>query len=125
MNVVHLSGYLGKEVESKFIPSGKQVATFDIGVNDGYGENKTTTWVRVIAWEKTAELAEQYLHKGSKVLVTGRLVIRSYEKDGQTKYITEVIANQIEFLDKKPEDSKPAPKKKAAPAEIDDSDIPF
>ena len=68
-----LAGHLGRDPEMRYLQDGKAVTNFSVAVNDGYGDNKRTIWVRCTAWEKQAENVNQYLSKGSKVLVEGRL----------------------------------------------------
>ena len=98
MNKCIITGRLGKPPEVKFTNTGKCVATFSIAVK----RNKTETdWIDVVAWEKTGELVGDHLTKGSNVLVEGRIQVRTYEKDGQKRKITEVVAERIEFLDSK------------------------
>ena len=100
-NTVQLIGNLGMNPEVKNLESGSTLAKFSIATSDRYKNNKgeqveDTTWHNVIAWGKTAEIAEKYLKKGSQVAVEGKLTNRSYEaKDGTKKYITEVVINEI------------------------------
>lgn len=106
MNKIILTGRLGKDVDVKYTQSGKCVAEFSLAVQEGYGDKKTTTWINIVAWDKLAETCGNYLSKGMSVLVEGRLQIRSYDgKDGQKKYVTEVVAQSIEFLERKHEKS--------------------
>ena len=102
MNKVFLLGNLGKVPEIRTTQSGKMVTSFSLGVQEGYGDKRTTSWHNIVCWEKLAESAGNYLDKGSKVLVEGKLQTRSYEgKDGQKRYVTEIIASHLEFLSKK------------------------
>ena len=102
MNKVILTGRLGKDPEVRYTQSGKCVASFDLAVTEGYGEQQKTNWIPIVAWEKTGEIVGNNLVKGSRCLVEGRLQIRSYEaKDGQKRRIAEVIAQSVEFLDNK------------------------
>ncbi len=121
MNVVSIVGRLGSDPEVRDA-NGKTVCNFSLATNEGYGETKTTLWHRIVAWEKTAKLCGEYLKKGSMAAVTGRLAQRSYEKQGVTVYVTEIIASNVEFLTPKGADNEKdqiptydAPKK-AAPA---------
>ena len=121
MNKVILVGNLTKEPDVRKSQNGKSVVRMGVAVNQGYGENQTTDFFNLVAWEKTAELCGKYLSKGSKVLVEGRLRNNNYEKDGVKHYGVDVIVNSIEFLDSK---------KKAANADFDgenvsDDDMPF
>lgn len=101
MNSVSLVGRLGRDPETRYTSGGKSVANFAIAVDDGFGEKKTTSWITIVAWEKTAELAQKYLVKGSQVAVEGRLRQRSYEnKSGEKVSVLEVIANRLDFLTK-------------------------
>lgn len=116
INNVVLTGRLGRDPEVKTTSSGKSVATFSVAVDDGYGDNKTTSWVRVVAWEKTADAVGEYLHKGSLVGVSGRLQEQKWEKDGEKKSILQVVAIKVEFLE---------PKQTPKSQTISDEDIPF
>ena len=103
-NKVQLIGNLGAAPEVKNLDGGKTVAKFSLATNESYkndkGEKVTdTTWHNVVAWGKTAEIAEKFLKKGSEVAVDGKLSNRSYEtKEGDKKYITEVVINEIVLL---------------------------
>ncbi len=106
-NKVQLIGNLGNAPEIKNTDTGKKVARFSMATNDSYkkenGERVTETqWHNVVAWGKVAELAEQYLNKGSEIAIEGKLTHRDYtDKDGIKRYITEVVVNEILLLDKK------------------------
>jgi single-strand DNA-binding protein len=99
MNKQLLIGNLGKDPEVKATQNGKKVATFSLATSEKRGGEEQTTWHNLVLWEKLADLAEQYLKKGSKIYAEGRTVHRSYQdKDGQTKYITEVVVSEMKFL---------------------------
>lgn len=104
-NRVQLIGHLGQDPELKTIDSGKKVARFTLATDDGYKNSEgqkvnETTWHNIVAWNGLADLTEKFLKKGRKVAVEGRIVYRSYEdKKGITKYITEIILNDLMFLD--------------------------
>ena len=106
-NKVQLIGNLGRDPEIKNLTSGKLKASFPMATSETYkngkGEKVTDTqWHNIVAWGKTAEIAENYLQKGTRVAVEGRLVHRSYEtKEGGKKYITEVVASSFMMLDPK------------------------
>lgn len=106
-NSVRLIGNLGSAPEVKNLDNGNKMARISLATNETYnnakGEKVTeTTWHNLIAWGKTAEIAEKYLTKGSEVAVEGKLTSRSYEtKEGEKKYITEIVINEILMLDKK------------------------
>lgn len=100
-NKVQLIGNLGNAPEVKTTENGKKLARFSIATNENYrnaqGEKITeTTWHNLVAWGKTAEIAEKYLTKGKEVAIEGKLINRSYtDKDGNKKYITEVEVNEL------------------------------
>ena len=106
-NKVQLTGHLGMNPDIRTLEGGKKMARISIATSDSYtnakGEKITETyWHNIIAWGKTAELAEQSLVKGSQVSVEGKLVNRSYvDKQGVKKYITEVVANELLVIKKK------------------------
>ena len=105
MNKVILMGRLVADPECKYTQNGKCVASFTLAVNrnfKGPDGKVEADFVPVILWGKTAEVASNYVHKGQRLLVDGRLQIRSYEaKDGGKRYATEVIGENIEFIEKK------------------------
>jgi len=106
LNRVQLIGYLGKEPENRFTPNGKKVAHFSLAVTQrrksGNETKEYTEWVNVEAWGKLGEIASKYLKKGSLVYVEGRLKTDKYEDSkGETKYFSKVVAQLMQFLDKK------------------------
>lgn len=109
MNIVILHGRLVRDPEHRTTQSGRGVARMTIAV-DRPGAKKdsgqTADFISLIAWEKSAEFAQRYLHKGSEITVEGRLQVRSYEdQNGQKRTATEVIVSRMEFCGKatKPE----------------------
>ncbi len=106
-NRVQLIGNLGMNPEIKTLDSGKKLAKFSIATNETYknakGEKVTETeWHNVIAWNKTAELAEMFLEKGKEVAIEGKLTTRSWDDEkGVKKYMTEIVCNEILFLGSK------------------------
>ena len=107
-NRVQLIGNIGKEPEVKTFDSGKTKASFSLATSESYtdadGKKVTDTqWHQIVAWGNTANYIESYLDKGNRIAVDGKLVHRSYnDKDGVTKYITEVLVNEILLLTNKP-----------------------
>ena len=103
-NKVQLIGNLGNNPEVINLDSGKKLAKFSIATNESYknsqGEQiKDTQWHNIVAWGKTADIIEKYLQKGHEVAVEGKLVNRSYDdKDGNKRYITEVVVNELLML---------------------------
>jgi len=102
MNKVILVGRLTRDPEVKNTTTGKAVATFSLAVDRRFKNKdgqKETDFVPVVVWGKQAELVGQYLNKGSQIGVSGRLQVRNYDgQDGQKRYITEVVADEITFL---------------------------
>jgi single-strand DNA-binding protein len=104
LNKVMLIGNLGRDPEMRYTANGKAVATFTVACsrvrNSAEGERQEETdWFNIVAWEKLAELCSQYLQKGRQAYIEGRLQTRSWEgQDGQKKYMTEVVAQNVIFL---------------------------
>jgi single-strand DNA-binding protein len=116
MQKIMFIGNLGKDPEMRYQPNGKAVTSFSVAVNEDYtnamGEKvKKTIWFRVTTWDKKAEVCNQYLHKGSKVYVEGRITVDPATggpriwagQDGIARANTEVSAIQVEFLSSKAE----------------------
>ena len=107
-NRVQLIGNLGKDPEVRAIDNGNKMARMSIATSETYQNNKgekvtDTQWHNVVAWGKTAELVEKLLQKGHEVALEGKLENRSYtDKDGQKRYITEVVTSEFLLLTKKP-----------------------
>lgn len=127
MNKVIISGRTTADIELKTTPSGTSVASFTVAVDYGYGEKKQTSFLDVVAWQKQAENAARYVHKGDRVIIDGRLQTRVYESNGQKRKVTEIVANEIEFIEtKKNNDAAPAPIPNDANFEtLDDDELPF
>ncbi|MEP0806338.1 MAG: single-stranded DNA-binding protein [Chloroflexota bacterium] len=106
LNRVQIIGYLGKDPESKYTPTGRKVAHFSVAVTQRWksgGETKEyTEWVNVEAWGRLGEICQEYLKKGSLVYIEGRLKTDKYEDKGETKYYTKVVALAMQMLDRKP-----------------------
>jgi single-strand DNA-binding protein len=106
-NKVSLIGNLGTDPEVKVFDSGKKKVRMSLATSDNYkntnGEKvEQTQWHNLILWGKVADVAEKYLQKGSELAVEGRLTYRSYDdKNGEKKYITEIIVNELIMLGKK------------------------
>jgi len=110
-NKVQLIGNVGNEPEITNLESGKKVAKFSIATNESYkdsnGEKVTNTqWHNIVAWGKIAEIVEKYVGKGKEVALKGKLTSRSYEtKEGEKRYVTEVVVDEILLLGIKGDDS--------------------
>ncbi len=103
LNRVTLLGNLGRDPEVRTTPSGATVCNFSIATTESYKDKndqwqEVTDWHNVVFWNRQAEVAGQYLKKGSKVYIEGKLKTRSYEKDGVTRYVTEVMGNNLVLL---------------------------
>lgn len=126
INKVILVGHLGKDPEVKHLESGAVVANFSIATSEKWtdktsGEVKENTeWHNIVIWRGLAEVVEKYLKKGSQVYLEGKLVTRSWEKDGVTRYTTEVVVNNMVMLGERNSTSNQAP----APSQQDESHIP-
>ena len=132
------TGHLGQDVEMRYLPEGDAVANLSVAISkqwtDAKGEKRESTiWVRATVWRKLAENCAKFLHKGSKVLVSGELMpVNVYtKKDGTPGASYEMTAHSVEFLDSKPADGAPV---SAAPAQRQaqparqatvEADIPF
>lgn len=101
MNKVILTGNLTKDPDLRYTQSGTGVASFTLAVNRRYSNqngDKEADFINCVAWQKTAEFVANYFKKGQMMALEGRLQVRSYEgNDGQKKWVTEVIAESIEF----------------------------
>ena len=125
MNSIILIGRLTKDPELRYTPNGKAVCSFTLAVDRPYsGDKKEADFINIVVWNKMGENCAKYLSKGRKTAVQGRLQIRSYEDDsGKRKYVTEVVANSVEFLEwgeKKSSDDD-----FGIEVSLDDADCPF
>lgn len=102
MNVVILVGRVSKDPELKYLPGGgKAVCTFSMAVDNPFSKDKKADFFNVVAWGKTAEATANYTAKGKQIAVKGSIHTRTYEdKTGNKRYVTEVTADQVEFLSK-------------------------
>ena len=148
VNKVILIGNLGKDPEIKYTPSGTAVAKFTLATNERYKDKAgewqdRTEWHNIVAWQRLAEIVGEYVKKGSKIYIEGRLQTSSWEdkQSGEKKYRTEVIAQDLVLLGGRGEgegegrssrgasaaasSERPHGEEAAHPAEITDEDIPF
>lgn len=119
MNKVILAGRLTRDPEVRYTQSGKAVASFTLAVDRRFGRKNAETngqptadFIPIVVWERLAEVCGNNLIKGSQVLVEGRMQVRSYDaQDGSKRYVTEVVANEVEFMGSRPqrEGGAPAP----------------
>ena len=139
VNKVILVGNLGRDPEVRHLDNGRAVANFSLATSETYknkqGERVTyTEWHNMVLWTPLAEIAEKYLKKGNQVYIEGKLTSRSYEdKDGVTKYITEVVGREMTLLGKPPQneadkaDHVESDEKPSSPVEESNEidDLPF
>lgn len=148
VNKVILIGNLGNDPETKFLPSGGAVTTISLATSESWKDKQSgqmqerTEWHRVVFFNKLAEIAGEYLKKGSKVYVEGSLRTRKWQgQDGQDRYTTEIVASEMQMLDGRGDGggqmpraeggqrqapaAAPAPQSGYAPSGDFDDDIPF
>lgn len=112
INKVTLVGRAGKEPGSRTIENGTVVTNFSLATSESWkdksGEKKERTeWHNIVMWRGLAEIAAKYVHKGDLLYIGGKITTRSYEKDGTTRYITEIVADEMKMLgEKRDEGSK-------------------
>jgi single-strand DNA-binding protein len=135
VNRVILIGHLGRDPQLKYTPDGVAVCRMSVATSDTWkdkqtGEkNEVTEWHRCVAWRRLAEICGEHLHKGSQIYLEGKLQTRSYEKDGDKRYSTEIVADKMQMLDSKRDSGTaskeyygdPPPERSGA----DDDKIPF
>ena len=146
VNKAILVGNVGKDPEVRYLEGGTSVASFSLATSEVYknksGEKVTQTeWHNIVAWRHLAELAEKYITKGRQLYIEGRITNRSWEdKEGNKRYTTEIVANSIQLLGRKGDDSQDgsqastsSPKAETSKAEepefseesVDEDDLPF
>ena len=105
LNRVQLIGYLGRDPETRYTPSGKKVCHFSLGVTQRWksdGEaRESTEWINAEAWNRLGEICQEYLHKGSLVYLEGRLKTDRYDDQGETRYFTKVVVLGLQMLERK------------------------
>ncbi len=138
INKVILIGRLGSDPEVRYTPSGAAVANFNVATNRGYKDKEgnwkdETDWHRVVVWNRTAEFCKEYVKKGYRVYVEGRLQTRSWEdQSGQKRFTTEVVALDVQLLESQQQSGASAgnagaPMEMEPPTdmEISQDDVPF
>ncbi len=144
INKVILIGNLGQDPETRYLPDGNAVTNVSVATSKSWKDrdsgqtNERTEWHKVVFFRRLAEIAGEYLHKGSKVYIEGELRTRQWEKDGQKHYTTEVVANEMQMLDSRGDSggfnqssssssssSKSSQEFDSPPPEDFDDDIPF
>ena len=127
LNRCEFIGRLGKPPELRYAPSGDAICNFSLACGWKSKEKEGTEWIRITAFGKLAEIAGQYLKKGSQVYISGRMTTRKWKnKEGVDQYSTEINADQMQMLGAKPEsDAPPVIKQAAANIPDMDDDLPF
>jgi len=145
VNKVILVGNVGQDPETRYMPNGNAVTNISLATSETWKDKNTgeqqerTEWHRVTFYQRLAEIVAEYVKKGSKLYVEGRLQTRSWEQDGVKRYATDIIANEMQMLDTRggtgdsySSSAAPPPQKNTtpaqeAPADMDsfDDDIPF
>jgi single-strand DNA-binding protein len=131
LNKVMIIGNVGRDPEMRYTPSGAAVTSFSVAVSRRWTtpdnqQRDETEWFNVVAWDKLAETCNQLITKGRKVYIEGRLQTRSWEgQDGQKRYRTEVIAQNMLLLDSRPQGAGPREESGFPSDEMEPDDIPF
>jgi len=105
INKVILVGNLGRDPETRYMPSGSPVTNVSVATSKSWKDRETgeqkdrTEWHRIVFFNRLAEIANEYLKKGSKVYIEGELRTREWEREGQKHFTTEVVANEMQMLD--------------------------
>ena len=130
-----LIGHLGNDPEVRTLENGVKVATFRLATTESYRNKDNqrvdqTEWHNIVLWRGLAEIVEKYLKKGSQVYIEGRIRTRSYEKEGQKRFVTEIQADEMTMLGSKRENgSAEHPEPPVAPPDLEapapENDLPF
>lgn len=120
INAVTLTGRLGQDPEMRYTPAGKATVSASLAVS-GFSKDKTD-WIRLVFWDKAAEILNQYCHKGDQIGVTGRLQVRDWQaQDGTKRTSTEVVVSALTLLGGKKDSAPRAPE----PLRVPDDEMPF
>ena len=130
INKVIIVGNLGQDPEIKYTAGGAAVTTLSIATSDSWKDKDSgmdqerTEWHRVVLWRRLAEVAGEYLKKGSKVYIEGQLQTRKWEQEGQTRYTTEIIARDMQFLDSRGGSNASSTQKNSEMNDQSEADVP-
>ena len=130
INKVIIVGNLGQDPEIKYTAGGAAVTTLSIATSDSWKDKDSgmdqerTEWHRVVLWRRLAEIAGEYLKKGSKVYIEGQLQTRKWEQEGQTRYTTEIIARDMQFLDSRGSSNASSTQKNSEMNDQSEADVP-
>ena len=130
VNKVILVGHLGKDPEVRHLDGGTSVASFTLATTETYTKDgnrmEQTEWHNIVVWRGLAEVAAKYLHKGKLVYVEGKIRSRSYDdKEGNKRYITEIVADNFTMLGRKGDDQNNAPSYQASPKETQEKPVDY
>ena len=130
VNKVILIGNLGRDPELRYTSGGTPVANFSVATTERWrnqeGEmQEHTEWHNIVAWRRLAEVAGEYLKKGSRIYLEGKIRTRTWEQEGQKRYRTEIMLDNMLMLDARGEPGQPAGDSGFEPDQISDDDIPF
>lgn len=130
VNKALIIGHLGRDPDLRYTSAGKAVCNFSVATSEVHGKGQdrkeTTEWHSIVCWEKTAENCGQYLKKGSKVYVEGRITTRKWQdKEGRDRQTTEIVAREVVFLSTKDSGGGGTRDSGGGAPPLDDADIPF
>ncbi|GGH46186.1 single-stranded DNA-binding protein [Paenibacillus silvae] len=125
LNRVILIGRLTRDPELRYTPNGIATASFNLAVDRPFGD-KETDFIPVVTWRQTAEACANYLRKGRLCAVEGRIQVRNYENnEGKRVYVTEVIADNVRFLERGEQQESAQIRDEGKPIDLSDDDLPF
>lgn len=128
VNKVILVGNVGQDPETRYMPNGSAVTNLSLATSEMWKDKNTgesqerTEWHRVVFYNRLAEIVAEYVRKGSKLYVEGQLRTRSWEQDGIKRYATEIIANEMQMLDGRGGEERPAPQQPQQPSSQSNAD---
>ncbi|EKE5139809.1 single-stranded DNA-binding protein [Escherichia coli] len=132
LNSITLGGNIGNDMEVRYTQNGKAIGSFPLAVTNGYGDNKRTMWITCLVFGERAEKLAPHIRKGGKIVVSGRLDVRQFDRNDGTKgTAVEVAVNEFEFCsrnDQQPQQQKAPPQNNSGnypPPDDFDPDIPF
>lgn len=124
-NKVIEGGFLTKDPELRYLPTGTAIGSFTLAVQDRVGEKKETCFIDVTLFGKIAETICKYLKKGSNVLVEGRLQLQTWESNGQSRRKHQIIGSRVVFINRVDDTAKEAPATTTVPPDLDPEFEPF
>lgn len=130
MNKVIIMGNLGQDPDTRYMPSGSAVTQISVATNRSWKDKESgqqkdeTSWHRCVAYGKTAEIIAEHFTKGRKILIEGRLKYGNYEKDGITRYTSDIVIDRFEFVEKREGDRPPHPADRGEAPPTDNDGLP-